>query len=250
MQNYDDVCYKKAFLKDVIVRVDFPVDMFAISGALEGELKQAALKRFPIYEPTDFDEQTISIHESSVVTNRRKVMESTFHGKEHEKTLKLSNDYILQTAKAYKTYDLFKEDFLSVLEKVMPHSEKLTASRVGIRYVNVIELEEGDPLTWDDYLNESMLGIIDLGGQKNHVTRAFHILEYDYDGISIKYQFGIANPDYPSLVKRKHFVLDIDGYVHGAIELKDIQKIIDDSHKIIQEIFENSITDKTRNLMS
>lgn len=65
----------------------------------------------------------------------------------------------------------------------------------------------------------------------------------------MKQQFGIANPDYPAVIRKKQFVIDIDAYAHGVFELADIKQFLVDSHSKIQDIFEKSITDETRALM-
>ena len=94
-----------------------------------------------------------------------------------------------------------------------------------------------------------MLGIIDLHGDKEFVTRAFHILEYNFDGQAVKFQFGIANPDYPAVVHRKQFVLDLDAYCHGSLQEHEVQDALRSSHEKLQKIFEESITAKARELM-
>ncbi|BCV48515.1 TIGR04255 family protein [Shewanella algae] len=122
------------------------------------------------------------------------------------------------------------------------------SSRIGVRYINSIELTEKNPLEWSEYLNENILGIVSFHACEN-ISRVFHILEYNFDGQALKYQFGLPNPDYPAVIKKKQFILDLDSYFTGAFDEKDIYFCINQCHHKIQELFEKSITDKTRNLM-
>ena len=172
-----------------------------------------------------------------------------FHGKEREKSLIIEPSAVIQTARKYGTYEVFIEEITDVLAAFFANYKDLSASRVGLRYVNIIEPEDEDPLAWIAYINEGILGIIDFHEEKHCVTRAFHILEYNFDGQAIRYQFGIANPDFPAAIKRKQFVLDIDSYFNGAFERQEIMGTPLKSHEKIQELFEKSITDTTRSLM-
>ena len=153
------------------------------------------------------------------------------------------------TSRGYKTYENLLEDIDAPLKEFFSDYKDLTSGRLGLRYVNVIEVDDGNPLEWKEYLNEDMLGIIDFNQDKEFLTRMFHILEHNFDGLLVKFQFGIANPDYPAPVRKKQFVLDIDAYSHGAFEYGDISDFVAQAHEKIQSLFETSITDKTRDLM-
>ena len=51
------------------------------------------------------------------------------------------------------------------------------------------------------------------------------------------------------IIKQKQFVLDIDAYFQGALDKEDVTKSFETAHSKIQELFESSITEKTRELM-
>jgi uncharacterized protein (TIGR04255 family) len=246
---YEDTCYTAPFLKEAIIRIDFSSPVESLSENLDKKLVKAALSKFPISEPQKIQTQELQFTGSNFSSNTKEITQWTFHGKNREKTLTIGPSSIAQVNKSYKTFELFIEDylyFLTALEKLQPD---LTISRVGVRYVNIIEATDGNPLEWKKYINERMLGIIDLGDKSEYVSRAFHILEYNFDSVNLKYQFGIANPDYPAPVKRKQFVLDLDAYTVGAMEIGDVEETIKDAHAKIQDFFELSITKATRDLM-
>lgn len=52
----------------------------------------------------------------------------------------------------------------------------------------------------------------------SRIFRGCFTVEYNFGEIYLKCQFGIANPDYPALIKRRQFILDIDAYSAGAYE--------------------------------
>lgn len=246
---HENVCYRKSFLKEVILRLDFGSKVEAFLRALPQKVATAALKRFPLSEPQKAQFQEVTFSGSTVQTRTEDSMQWVYHGKNREKTLTITPDTFLITNRAYVSYESFLDDFNTVLKAVFEANKDLSVARVGLRYINVLDIQETDPLAWASYLNEEMLGIIDMHKDANALTRVFHIVEFNYDGQHVKFQFGIANPDYPALIKRKQFVLDIDSYFTGALSEEDIHGCVDKAHDRIQQLFEESITDKTRALM-
>ena len=58
------------------------------------------------------------------------------------------------------------------------------------------------------------------------------------------------NTDYPATIKKKVFILDLDAYYSGLMNKNDIIEYFPKFHKSIQELFENSITEKYRELIN
>lgn len=50
-------------------------------------------------------------------------------------------------------------------------------------------------------------------------------------------------------MRRPLFIIDIDGYVQGLQEFGDLSANIDRAHERIQALFEESITDRLREVM-
>lgn len=127
---------------------------------------------------------------------------------------------------------------------------EIRANRIGLRYINVLEVDEDhqNPLDWGKFVDSKLLGITDFH-KKERLSRAFQILEYNFDEDSLKFQAGIANPDYPAKIKRRQFVLDIDASSIGAFEFQEMIAKVNVGHGRIQELFEASITDATRDAM-
>ncbi|MDI9332172.1 MAG: TIGR04255 family protein [Alphaproteobacteria bacterium] len=248
--NYEKVCYAKPFLKEVIARVDFPEPVAMLSKALPAKFSKSILSRFPISEPQQVQAQELQFSATGAIsTNTREEKHWTYYGKEREKTLTLAPQHVVQTSRAYTTFEAFTDDFLEVIEAISKIDSELAANRVGLRYINVIEIDSGDPLEWSDYIDGAMLGNINLNNQKSNISRAFNVLEYNYGNINLKYQFGVANPDYPAIVRRKQFILDLDAFAVGAYELSEIKNVVNNSHALIQDFFEASLKEKARKLM-
>ncbi|MCI5164080.1 MAG: TIGR04255 family protein [Candidatus Electrothrix sp. AX5] len=246
---HENICYKKPFLKEVIFKIDFPSPIEGLGKNLPQNISKIALKNFPISEPQKVQSQEFQISNANIQAKRSEETQWVFHGKNRLKHLIISPNSIVFSFKKYKSYEHFTDQTTDFISEFYKKYKDLSVSRIGVRYVNVIELDEDKPLVWNEYINEGMLGLIDFHGEQEHLTRSFHILEFNFDGQAVKYQFGIANPDYPAVIKRKHFVLDIDSYFNGAIEQSEIFDCVEKAHEKIQGLFEKSITDKTRTLM-
>ncbi|MEW6312957.1 MAG: TIGR04255 family protein [Pseudomonadota bacterium] len=246
---HENVCYKKPFLKDVILRLDFGSMVESFTRALPQKVATAALQRFPLFEPQKAQIQEITFSTSALQTKTADSMQWVYHGKNREKALTITPEFFLITNRQYESFEAFHEDFDHVLKTLFEAQNDLSVGRVGLRYINVLDTPGDEPLAWADYINEGMLGIIDMHKDVKALTRAFHIVEFNYDGQHVKFQFGISNPDYPAPIKRRQFVLDIDSYFTGALTQEDVARCVNAAHEKIQALFEESITDKTRALM-
>lgn len=246
---HENVCYKKPFLKDVILRLDFGSRVEAFTRALPQKVATAALQRFPLAEPQKAQTQEITFSASALQTKTEDSMQWVYHGRHREKTLTITPEIFLIRNQQYESFEAFHDDFDHVLKTLFEAQSDLSVGRVGLRYINVLDTPGDEPLAWADYVNEDMLGIIDMHKDAKALTRAFHIVEFNYDGQQVKFQFGLANPDYPAPIKRRQFVLDIDSYFTGALTQEDVARCVGTAHEKIQELFEESITEKTRALM-
>lgn len=244
----NEICYNNSFLKDVIFRVDFPTPLKNITESVSADLARAILKSFPISEPQTIRSQDIKINEDNVTTSSEEIKKWVYHGTEREKSLILDYQSVTMSIQRYNSYEAALSEFKFILDTIFQENKGLFSSRIGVRYINSIELDKGNPLEWNEYIDENILGVLGFHFTEN-ISRVFHILEYNFDGQSLKCQFGMPNSDYPAVIKKKQFVLDLDSYFSGVFELKDTYESIESCHQKIQEFFEKSITDKTRKLM-
>lgn len=247
---YERTRYAKPFLKDVILRIDFGSRVEPFMSALPQKIAHAALLKFPISEPKRARTQEITFGGAALEAKTEDSMQWIYHGRNREKTLTITPETFLITNRQYESFEKFREDLDHIINALFQDQPDLSVSRIGLRYINVLETPGDSPLTWGDYVNEDMLGIIDMHKDAQALSRAFHIVEFNYDGQHVKFQFGIANPDYPAPIRRRQFVLDIDSYFMGALIQDDVARCVDAAHVKIQTLFEESVTQKTRDLMA
>lgn len=242
--------YQKPFLKQVVVRVDWAVPQTEIGTALPAAIRTAALRFFPIPEPKKVRAQMVMVAGGALTGEQSESMQWLFHGREREKTLSITPDTMFITYRKYDRFESLRDEFFGVMNALVELYPASQANRVGLRYINEIELQEGNPLDWAPYIRAPMLSILDVAEDKGLIARAFHKLELNYGELFLNFQFGVANPDYPATVKRKHYVLDLDGSYTALQMPAEVQAHIDNAHKTIQRVFEASITDALRAKMN
>lgn len=241
--------YEKTFLKEVVFKINFQSVSKTIQNKLPKVLQDAIIKKFQTLEL-----QEIPIHEFQTFENQysiKKLKEKqwVFYDKDRKKSITINPNGILYKNYSYETYQKLIKDLENIFKIFFENIKDITISRMGLRYINIINFDEKNPLNWDMYINKNILGVINTNKNKANLTRVFHALGYDFDDFKIMYQFGISNPDFPSIIKRKQFIMDLDAYQYGELDYPDINTFIKNSHSKISQIFEDSITNETRNIM-
>ncbi len=253
---YEEVCYKRNYLNQVVVKVDFLVPVEGLATTVPAKLANRLTQRFPIMEPG------LKAFNVKVELNREGPPKSTqedrgllfnFFSTERNKYLSLTDSFMTIVQNKYETYEKFSEDFVEVYQAVKEFCPDVMTSRFGLRFINIFEMGEPvKPLCWEEYINPGLIATARMFNQEmytGHVARLFHIAELKYDDIGLRFQFGEPNPDFPAIMKKAQFVLDMDAYTQGAHRPEDSFQYMEKAHTRIQGIFENSITDKLREMM-
>ncbi len=250
-KKYAKVCYTKTYLKDVILRVDFAAPIANLAKKkLPGKLTKAALSRFPVAESQKITAQELQFSATgSLSSNSREETQWVFHGNEREKNIVIAPQFLVMRHSAYKSYEELADDFFSVFDTLPAIEPELVIARIGLRYINVISFDDGNPLDWNEYIDDSLLGIINSAHNTENLSRSFHVLEYAFPNVNLKCQFGIANPDYPATIRRRQFVIDMDAYSVTSHDTDALRDVVVQAHDVIQEFFESAITSETRKLM-
>jgi uncharacterized protein (TIGR04255 family) len=247
----DDICYKRNFLTSVIARMDFPSQVPEIARVFPKPLLEIILPEFPIQEPQVTIEHSLQIADLQVKHRQiNQGMKWNFYGKDREKTLTITPNALLVSWTKYKSYADLKSQFLAVALRFLEHFENVQVSRFGIRAINEISLSEPLPLDWSKYLNPHLLHLFSFTNEPDVLSRVFHNMEFNFGEFSLRFQFGMHNPDYPARIIRKIFVLDLDAYHQGILDRGDITDLCDKLHKSMQKYFELSITDGLRGIMN
>lgn len=249
---YEYICYEKHFLKEVIARIDFVVPIEALEKTLPPKLEKVLSEDFPISEPVDAISQELQVSDKGLLQHRQKQFKQwNFFGKEREKQISLAAPFVFFTYPKYTTFENMRNQFAKVIDGIKKTFPDARARRFGLRYINNIEIENlSTPISWGEYISASLLETTSFFTDVKHLIRLIQIAEIKEEELSVKFQFGMPNPDYPARMKRPQFVLDLDGYVQMSHDLDESLQYMVQAHKKIQELFEKSITSKLRERMN
>lgn len=244
--NLDKICYKNTPIKGVIIRIDFLGRVAELNDSLPIPIVDVIKKSFPIAEAKEVIAKELQISNEKVTESNKNVREWHFHTEERNATLIIKEDFFAIQINNYISFEMINVVLKEIKDIFFSHYETLATRRLGLRYINEINLQEKNPLNWKRYINPKLISIFDATPSPDNIIRAFHNLELKFDDIILKFQYGIHNPDYPAIIKKKSFILDLDASFSGILKQHEIDDYITKQHTIIQNQFEFSITDNLR----
>lgn len=251
--------YKKHFLTNVILRVDFVSPEETIKQTLLPDVKNTCVSYFPIPEERKVETQQVLVNNQpsmqNTVISKENLIEWHFFGTEREKELCITHQCMFVDFKEYKTYDDFKAQYFDILEKLMSSYPTLKINRVGLRYIDKIVLQ-GDKNArkswgtyWNRYLNSNLVQGLSFADDDNSISRNMGSLEMNYGDHMLRFQYGVYNEDYPAPNKKNEFVLDTDIFSTGIFGIDEIQEMTDKFHAKAKDWFEKSIKAPLREKM-
>jgi len=242
--------YKTNPLSDVIVRIDFLNAIDELSQAIPKKLAEIVKTIFPITESRELVAKELQISKENIKHKEERSTEWNFFNQERTKRFSITNKWAYIVYYRYEGFENLVQEFNLILNNLYEIYNELQVNRLGLRYINKIQLKRGLPYNWSGYLNKNLLCIFKVADSKENIIRAFHNLELIYDDFNLKFQYGMHNPDYPAPIKKKIFILDFDAYYGGLLQQEDIQEFLPRFHEKIQYLFEKSITDKYRSILN
>jgi uncharacterized protein (TIGR04255 family) len=246
----DSICYKQNFLTEVIARVDLVSPLPSLIKELPKDISKAALVSFPIEEPKPAFTQELLVSEKELATRKQEFTEWNFYGRNREKRLTIIPQAFYVVYKNYEKYENLRSDFLTIVESFFSCFEQAQPSRLGLRYINQLDVPGPSPLDWQEHVSKELLSLFSYTIEEAVPSRLFHNFEAVFSDFNLRFQFGVHNPDYPAPIRRRAFILDYDAYFQGLLEPKDIPECLNKYHNAIQKIFERSITNRLKEVMN
>ena len=81
------------------------------------------------------------------------------------------------------------------------------------------------------------------------ISRVFQVLDLNYGDMNLHFQYGMINPDFPAVIRKKVFILDYDAFCSGLKTESEIRENIYRFNIEIGNLFERCIKDKLREIM-
>lgn len=242
--------YKKNFITNVIVRVDFP-NPIPVHENLPPSLSKTILKFFPISEPKKLKGKTFTFNGDKItIEGEERTTEWNYFGKNREKHLVLTSESFSITQKKYESFEKLESEFIAIIEKCYECFSELQINRLGLRYINEIALlEQTDPFDWNNYLNDDLLAPFKVADDENKIARYLNNIVLNFEYFILNFRYGMHNPDFPTPIRKKIFVLDYDAHVTTLQDISDIKQNLDIFHDEIVKFFESHIKNGLRTIM-
>jgi uncharacterized protein (TIGR04255 family) len=208
-------------------------------------------RQFPIPElQTKYLKEVLLTLNAQPQETTREIREWHHFSKSRHKKAVITDHFALVEYKRYNTFRTLSQDFLGLANTLFQAFEDLQIKRLGLRYIDQIEIDERSPTEWSQYLRPELLSIFKLADDPHTITRAFHVLEILHDDESrVRFQYGMPNPDFPARIKRKHFTLDCDVYSTLLLDKSQLESSLSRFHERARDAFEQVITDRLRQKM-
>ena len=246
--SYDEICYKRSCLSQVIIRLDF----IGMETLFESDVEKSVLKSFP----KKGMQQLIRFQTMNVISDPRgtRAEQTTRDGIQQEfanadgNKIILSNKFFIVEVNKYTKFEDIVAVFAPVLRALISKTQ-VTSMRTGIRYVNFFSEESIKPQK--NFFVPNVGSLLDAKQMENNCIRSMAMNEYMIDDMRLNFRFGMYNPQYPQTMKKSNFVLDYDCFCDDAIVgFDEMMSHIQKGHDSIQKMFETSITSQLREVMS
>ena len=242
--------YQKNFLSNVVFKLDFPT-LSDYGFEKIKEFQKSIKKEFQILE----EQKGIMIEHKLKGTEpieykTTEMLKWVFFNKTKTRIISFENNNIIVEFKEYTHFEEYFKIVDLVTKSLFQLFPSIVSTRLGVRYINQINLEEKLPFKWDNLLNKSLLDSMNFISNKKDMSRYITSIELNKEDYRLRFQYGIANSLYPNPIIKKEFVLDYDCFTFESLEKpEEILGKVKEFNEVISNMFEKSIEDGLREFM-
>lgn len=237
--------YKKNFLTDVLFKINFSI-LLSLNNETPEEFQKKIIEDFPVLEPIQGVDIKIDLRLQSSTSTPIPIT-WTFSNTDKSFLIELTSSSLAVINKKYKNIETFNAVVSKILNAFFSVYSQVLITRVGLRYINQIKLDEKDFFEWKNYLNGSLISHLSFIEKPEVIRRSFNRFDLKIDDdTNLLFQYGIHNETFPEKITKKEFALDFDCYSQIQVEKEQVMAKLDEFHKIIKDFFEKSIEDGFR----
>jgi uncharacterized protein (TIGR04255 family) len=238
--------FKKPVLIEAICEFYFDyLDERKWDKSYSGIILQALQSEYPKFEPVNETSVGLQINADGNVSHRLLPPKTKFKYSDNDNNsifLTENTFAISQNAKSGYTWESFHEKLFVNWEKISKIVGVKSIKRIGLRYINHIPLQKGEPLQKWINVNSDYLSKFSFESEGYFTSTIQKILNSDNDSLSINLIYTkFHDKDNETLV------FDIDRISNKIIESENKNKlfsVIETLHTKIEDVFFSSITDE------
>jgi len=236
--------YKNNYLKSVIFQINYiPIEQ--LNTGLDFSLSEFIEKKIGV-KIKETKNININITQEKSTTNQ--FSQWNFLGKTVQ--LVINNSFFQINTAHYTNYQEFHPviiDIYNEFEKIY----KPAITRIALRYINTISLNDGATFDFNDIINDNLLNPT-IAFKEDGLSRSIGIMNINNgEGIYTNFLYGFHNSEYPNKISKREFVLDYDCFSNSFDVTKDkIDFVLQDLRERVNSLFEKSIGNKLRKMMN
>jgi uncharacterized protein (TIGR04255 family) len=240
--------YETNYITNVIVGINFSKTV-DVSDKLIAELKALFNDDFPDFQNAEVVALEVTLSGKEKTTREVRNRAIRLVNKTDNSSVNLEPDSISIEVTKYQEYENIKRLVVKLNSFLNGSIGPVGISRLGLRYINQIKVNEGHPLDWSGFIDERLLQPVNFIESSNEISRAMGTIELNKTEYNLRFNYGWFNSEYPNPIVKKEFVLDYDCYSTNMIEVKDLIDNIGAYHETIRSLFKKSIGPKLIQLM-
>lgn len=225
----------------------------ALQDAKPADFEAQINDRFPV--PKEVQEVMVatSVSPNKDLKTEMKTVQKRwiYFSRDESKAVTVAGNEFTLEYKKYCDIQATRDDFVFLWKAFQKVHQVETLDRIGLRYINEIALPSGDPLAWDGWINEKIIGAtLGVAAPAAHnLARSMHRIFWVADDHRVVFQFGIHNSDFPNPVAKREFVLDYDCFSTVPTDAPEAEKYLLQFNDLIDDLFEKSIAEQLRQQM-
>jgi len=242
--------YRHNFVTNAICRLDFR-SVPEINEDLLNRFRDVVKSDFPKVEEKTIRAITARLEQSGVLEQVTLPDQKMFQyiDANSENKIELAPDHLAIESFKYINFREFGKNIELALGAFGELVENPDFTRLGLRYVNQIVLNKGNPLIWANYVDSSFVSVIDRFFERSpNLARTMSQVVLNYDEYKLNFNYGIHNSEFPAKISRKEFILDFDFYTE-YVEKEQIMPQLIRFNKESGIMFEKCIKDTLRKHM-
>lgn len=242
--------YRKNFVTNVVCRLDFrPIP--EINKPFLEDFRQVIKGDFPKIEEQQLMGFEAKFEKGKGVEHTQMPEKPVFHYKDanEENIIILSDNHLAVESRNYINFREFRRIIELALETFLGFMHDADFTRLGLRYINQIVLNKGNPFIWHKYIDSSFVSVIDRFFERSpNIARMMSNVILNYNDYKINFNYGMHNSEFPAKISRKEFILDFDYYTE-YVKQDQIMPLLKKFNKESAIMFEKCIKDGLRNHM-
>lgn len=227
------------FLRQVILRLEFLGEIDRSQQVLD-DIKRAVSDILPDFETRDIVSVEMTIDQAQKTTKERRYKSFSLRNNTTNNSLVLEPSAIIFDLKKYNNYEELKGLVQRVIRNLGEQTPSIKVSKIGLRYINQIIIDDGDPFDWTKLIKEPLICSLNFIKDRSELSRSVGVMELNKSDYYVRFQYGWFNSEYPNPIAKKEFLLDYDCYSKSETDISSIAGQIYILHEEIKNLFDQS----------